>query len=531
MNTYAIENRGRILTCVTDGEELPPEQLMDIYARKSVRIAGRRGDLSPAMQETRGRQWAEWNGLTVRKVWADKLSASKDIKRPDYDRALMALAAGEIGTLWCYKLDRFSRKGALAVLSVLENLKGGRIIFGEDGLDSSDPNHRRMIMWKAEDAREESERISKRITDTKAMQRDNGEWVSGRVPYGLAATKERKLVEDESPANPERPHLGTKADTARRIFLMAAEGMSLREIARSLKKDEIPGPMGSAVWNHNTIWRLLRNPAYSGWQVVRLTWGPGTIYTDSGGKRVRAGVCLVTDEERASAIRAMSGHSRPDPTVSGSARGRKKHLLTDLMRCASCGKAAPRMSRSYTCASVMGGAECKNPVTAYGPPVETYVAYAWLERLTNADEEDPLLAVVAQRWGALTRPDESEELEAATAALKAAEAQMERLLRDRRKGLYEGPAARFFEPAWEDVNKDMDEARSVLKRLGGGAVDISFLMEPEQAQEAWDAADLPLRRELLRLAIDQIKVKRATVRGPFVGSERVEIKWATVEEL
>ncbi|MFD3530269.1 recombinase family protein [Streptomyces sp. NPDC058664] len=517
---------------MTDGEELPPEQLMDIYTRKSTKVAGRRGDLSPAMQETRGRQWGEWNGLTVRKIWTDKLSASKDIKRPDYTKALLALASGEIKTLWCYKLDRFDRKGALAVLSTLENLNGGRIIFGEDGLDSSDPNHRRMIMWKAEDAREESERISKRVSDTKANQRENGEWVSGRVPYGLVADEHRKLVEDRTHAHPEHPKKGTKATIARRIFKLACEGNSLRQIAQLLDKDGIPGPMGRPGWNHNTIYRIVQNPAYSGWQVVKLSNGPGSIFTDSRGRRVKVGVTLISDAQREAAARALAGHAKPDAKAAGAARGKRHHLLTDLGECASCGRAMPRMSRSYTCMSAQGGRRCAAPASAYGPALERYVVQRWLDYLTCSEPEDPLLGIVAQRWGALTQPEETAEIEEARASLKAAEAQMERLLRDRRKGLYEGPAARFFEPAWEDCNREMAEARELLKGVGGeSAVDITFLLEEKTAREAWETADLPMRRELLRLAIDRIRVKRVGTRGPFNGDERVEIRWAAVDEV
>ncbi|WP_329168274.1 recombinase family protein [Streptomyces sp. NBC_01267] len=517
---------------MSNGEELPPEQLMDIYARKSVKIEGRRGDLSPAMQEGRGRDWGEWQGLTVRRVWADKLSASKNIKRPDYDRALLALANGEIKTLWCYKLDRFSRKGALAVLSVLEGLNGGRIIFGEDGLDSSDPNHRRMIMWKAEDAREESERISKRVTDTKTSQRDRGEWVSGRVPYGLVADEDRKLIPDTSRAHPEHPNKGSKATIAKRIFERAAGGKTLREIAAELDNEGIPGPMGG-FWNPNTIYRLLHNPALSGWQVVKLGNGPGTIYTDPKGKRVRAGVCLVSDADRERATRTIAGHQKPDKTTSGTARGRRHHLLTDLTECATCGRSAPMSSRSYACMSTQGH-RCAAPASAYAPPLERFVRDQWLNQLTNSDPEDPLLVVVAQRWGVLTQPEETAEIEEARASLAAAESQMERLLRDRRKGLYEGPAARFFEPAWDDVNRDMQEARTLLKGVGGVAVDISFLLDHHTAMEAWEAADIPLRRELLRLAIDRIKINKVTTvskRGEFNGFDRVDIRWATVSEV
>lgn len=521
VNTYAILQR-------MAEEQSEADTLMDIYTRKSVKVSGRRGELSPSAQESRGRDWGEWNKLKVRKVWGDRLSASKDVKRPDYDKALVALAAGEIKTLWCYKLDRFSRKGALAVLKVLENLNGGRIIFGEDGLDSSDPNHRRMIMWKAEDAAEESARISQRVTDTKTWQRDHGEWVSGRHPYGLIPTEDRKLIEDKTPARADHPRMGTKATITRRIFREAAAGKSLREIARGLDKDQVPGPMGNR-WNPNTIYRMLHNPAYSGWQVVKLGNGPGVIYTDKKGKRVRVGVTLITDDDREAATRAIAGHTKPDHSKAGEARGRARHLLTGTTRCEGCNRLMPRMSRSYACMSAQGGKPCPRPASAYGPAVEEYVFERWVSRLVNADEEDPLLVVVAERYGAMVKPTETAELEATRAALAASEAEMGRLLRDRRAGLYEGAASRFFEPAWEEVTRDVDEARQALRALGGASVDIGFLLEEYRLREHWEAADMPLRRDLLRLAIDRVTIRKVTMRGPFDGPARVDIRWADHE--
>lgn len=515
---------------MSDAQEPDPSTLMDIYARKSVKVNGRRGELSTSAQESRGRDWGDWNKLAVRKVWVDKISASKDIRRPDYTRALLALAAGEVSTLWCYKLDRFDRKGALAVLTTLETLNGGRIIFGEDGLDSSDPNHRRMIMWKAEDAREESDRISQRVTDTKTWQRNHGEWVSGRVGYGLRADEDRKLVADTTFAIPGVDDSPTKADIAVRIFREAGEGRSLRDIARGLDFDGVSTPMGGGRWNPTSIHRMIHNPSFSGWQIIKLGSGPGTIYVDPKGRRVRVGDGLVSDKDRQAAARVVAGHTTPAPLLLGSERGRARHLLTDLLTCSGCRRAMPRMSRSYSCMSTQGGTTCPAPSSAYAPPLEAHVVSMWLTRLSTAEPEDPLLVVVADRWGALTKPEETADLEEARGMLKAAEAQMERLLRDRRAGLYEGPASRFFEPAWEEVNADMDTARSTLRAIGGGTVDIGFLLEEEYAREAWEVADLPLRRDLLRLAIDRVEVRKATNHGAFDGPARVTIKWATIEE-
>ncbi|WP_114036099.1 recombinase family protein [Streptomyces sp. SDr-06] len=508
-------------------EETTPDDLVDIYARKSVKLAGRRGELSPNAQIQRGRDWASWNKLRVRHVWQDTLSASKDVKRPDYEKALLALANGEIKTLWCYKLDRFSRKGALAVLNVLEHLgeTGARIIFGEDGLDSSDPNHRRMIMWKAEDARDESLRISQRVTDTKAWQRDHGEWVTGKTPYGLVADEARHLVPDTRPAIPGAPEGPTRARVAQSIFVLAALGLSLRAITRALHRYGIPSPTGKPAWAANTVYRIITNPAYSGWQVHCVGKQRGVIYVTAKGKRVRVGEPLVSDDRRKRAVRALKGHSKPKAPYAGKAA----HLLTGLTQC-TCGRSAPMSSTSYTCTTALdSGATCENPASVFRPPLEKYVVECWLARLTNADAEDPLLAAVASRWAALTKPNETAELAEAIAVLKSAEAIIERLLRDRRAGLYEGPAARFFEPAYEEVMADYNAASLAVRKHGGSGVDISFLLDEESAREAWEDADTSLRRDLLRLAIDRVIITRAgsgNDQRKFNGDTRVTIKWA-----
>lgn len=508
--------------------ELAPEDLMDIYARKSVALEGRLGELSPSAQIQRGRDWAAWNRLTVRKIWVDKLSASKrHVVRPDYTKALEALAAGEVKTLWCFKLDRFDRRGALAVLRVLENLEetGARIIFAEDGLDTSNPDHRRMIMWKAEDAREETERISQRVTFTKNFQRENGEWVSGKVPYGLRADENRKLVPDTSPARPDHPNFGSKATVAKKIFNMAKTGKySLRDIARWLDEHKVPSATGGT-WSTVSVHRIIMNPAYSGWQVVAVGNVRGVIYRNRKGQRVRVGVTLVSDTDREAAVRAIQGHSKPAKGF----KGRATHLLTGLTRCAECGRAAPVSGRSYTCTSALQrGTRCPAPAMAYRPPLEAYVTQRWFARLTNAEPDDPLVKVVAERWAALTKPEETAEVQEATAALKAAEKTLERLLRDKRNGLYEGPAARFFGPAYREAMLDYENAKELLQSKGGTTgVDISFLLDADTAWEAWEAADLSLKRDLLRLAIDQIVIKKWAGGGRFDGDKRVEIVWAT----
>ncbi|MFJ9717624.1 hypothetical protein ACIRPQ_17030 [Streptomyces sp. NPDC101213] len=54
--------------------------------------------------------------------------------------------------------------------------------------------------------------------------------------------------------------------------------------------------------------------------------------------------------------------------------------------------------------------------------------------------------------------------------------------------------------------------------------------DADMLEEAWEAAGLPMRRDLLRVAIEKITVTQAVRRGaPFDGDARCGIEWARPE--
>ncbi|MEV0536050.1 recombinase family protein [Kitasatospora sp. NPDC050463] len=156
---------------------------VDLYLRKSkkIRTEDPRDLLSVQTQEELGRAWAAKNGKRVREVWVDNLSAWSDVTRPEFDKAVSAVLAGEVPILWCAFLDRFTRKGADEIVPILGT---ARVIFDYEGLDSSIERDRRWIIDRAEQAREFSQRLSFNLTATKATQRNAGKWL-GRLPYGF----------------------------------------------------------------------------------------------------------------------------------------------------------------------------------------------------------------------------------------------------------------------------------------------------------------------------------------------------------
>ncbi|MER5915160.1 recombinase family protein [Streptomyces sp. NPDC001982] len=419
-------------------------QEIDLYLRKSAITRQRERALTFRAQEERGRRWADENGYIVRKVWADNLPAYTDTVRPQFDKAIGALLADEVPALWCYAADRFSRKGVSSVYPLLD--AGKRIIFDYERLDSADPRDRRDIINRAEEAREYSSLLSHRVRDTKQTQRDEGAWL-GAAPYGyeIADRETRKLRHRDT------------WETLIRIFEATAEGKSARTIAQDLNAEGIPSPDGIS-WGGSTIHRMIQSPVYEGWQSISLTKGGRSVpHRNKRGERVSV---LAEDVEPVPpdlvkrARLAVAGHL---PVAPEYRRGKPKHLLSGLLRCASCGGGTAIHGRSYRCYNFTVGKPCAEPASAMRSLIEEYVFGEWLREVLTADlgDGDPLMVAVAERWVALTKPEETEEHSQALAAVKAAEKALERLAEDRKAGIYDGAMGRFY-------------PRLVSERLSGG---------------------------------------------------------------
>ncbi|MFG3036870.1 recombinase family protein [Streptomyces sp. NPDC048330] len=506
---------------------------VDLLLRKSKVVREGERALSIRAQEDRGRSWADEHGYCVRKIWKENLSAWSDVRRPKYDAAMSAVLNGEVPALWCYALDRFSRKGAESVVPILGK---ARVIFDYERLDSMDERDRRWIIDRAENAREYSQRLSYNVRTTKGKQRNEGRWLA-KAPFGLVAnTDTRRLAPDRSPylcIVKGRKEL-SPWEVVVRIFTEIAEGVSSRALAQKFNSEGIKSSTGKH-WRADSIRAILLHPVYEGW----LTVSPGTKshkgsvhYVTDKGERVR---CvepsvlpdMIPEALAARARRVLSGNQIIDNTP---VKGRPTHALSGKTRCASCTNAMVLDGKSYNCQMRASGGACPGPASAWRPAIERYVVDAWSERLHAAEDDDPLLIAVAERWQALSHPEESEDIREARAELKAAQAKLDKFHADDAADFYTGRSARYRIPHKLAAEKRLDAAEDRLNELtGGGRVDITWLIEGHAA-DTWHKADPQLQRDLIHLAIDAVIITKG--RGPgyrFNGDERVTIVWATPE--
>ncbi|MFJ8557348.1 recombinase family protein [Streptomyces microflavus] len=512
-----------------------PDGDLDIYARKSVARKGQRNtELSVGQQVDDGIRWAQWNGYRVRHVWVDHgISGSKDVKRPGYDAGLNALESGEIRCLWSYKLDRFSRRGALAVLTIMERLEGRRIYFGADNLDTSEPKDRRMIMWRAEDAKEFSDQLADRVSDSWRYSKDQGYWLAPRVPYGLAKTKNRKLIADISPATPGKPKGPTKADIVRRIIAELGDGATAPTIAKRLNEESIPCPSGG-IWSPQYMYRIIKNPAYIGLQTSSKWFErEDPIHRDAQGRRVSVGEALVSEADQMRARKAVKERTKLFGEVSSPARrgvrSVPRHLLSGLLHCGGCGRKMVRRGSSYNCPhKTSGGRPCLAPGNVMAKYADEFVFAAFVSRMTTSAPDDALILAVASRWLASYRPDSVSERKGAVERVADAKAALQDLLDARyKRGEFSGPAGEYFPGLLAEAEENVRNAEKALGAMPEPTADISFLTEPESIIAAWADSTEEQRRGLLALALDGICVRHKFGAGRTkVTAERFHYAWA-----
>ena len=497
---------------------------MDILCRKSKVLAkgDRLREVSSDEQEAQGRAWGHDNGYRVRHVWRELGSAwNEKRERKDFDGAVKAVLSGETQCLWVYMSDRFSRKGAEDVLKVIGK---ARVVFDYDDLDSSIERHRGQIIQEAERARSYSERLHTRVTDIKARQREAGEWLSGRPPYGLKVDpKTRKVSPDESRAG--GGWFGSKADLMRTVFRWITEGVSARYIAALLNELRVPRPFGGR-WRGGSLTLAMKSPAYVGLQVRILEAGkPTELFRDDNGNVVSIGTGLVTLAEHQAALDVMAGRNHYVPDMR---RGRAYYTLTGRAKCPGCGRGMVYSAPAYKCPSRVGGfkGDCPAPAQVTASLAEAEVRRRWLDRVTALEPTDPLALIIAERWTAYEKPDETAELWEAQAELKAAQTVRARLRKQYRAGDYEGDEQGYRDDMAE-VMERVRAAQSEVAEHGVTTLDMGWLMDEGLAAEAYDAADPRKRNALLSCAIETVEISKAPYRGArWKPDERIAIAWA-----
>ena len=205
--------------------------------------------------------------------YIDEAESGRVANRPEF-RKMLDEASGPNAPfleILVWKFSRFTRKRehAVAFKSMLRR-RGIRVTSITEHADDSPTGKLMEAIIESVDEFY-SANLAEEVTRGMRESASRGFWVPTYAPYGYR----KEYVQDGAKKRP-RLALNPPADgVVRRMFQMAAAGVSLLDITRTLNDEGITTPNGKR-WLKTSIHRLLTNEAYTG----TVVWG-----TNAKGRR------------------------------------------------------------------------------------------------------------------------------------------------------------------------------------------------------------------------------------------------------
>ncbi|MFT9788950.1 recombinase family protein [Streptomyces rhizosphaericola] len=489
------------------GTVTDPAKLCDLFLRRST-LQDDKTTLHAHERDLRERAVRE--GLTVRKVWKEELSAFKaGVKREEFDSAISAVLAGEVRHLLVWKLDRLSRRGMGQVGQVLDQFdsKGARLLAHMDGLDSSIPQHRGLFAWLAEQARSESYNTSTRTRRTKAEKKFTGAWPGGQPPYGLRVRKGKTATE----------HHPKEYATSRRIADGLLADKAAGTIADELNAEGLTTRRGGR-WRSSTITQLAHSPAWAGLMPVhdrytdergRERWrATDEPLTGPEGTPVRVGAGVITVGERARILAAL--RSRTSEGLATGRRGKPaaQSLLSGLLKCGRCGGGMTKGGPQYRCYRRvnMGKSACQG-MTVLVEEIDSVLSAAFMSRVTSFTDTHELFQELARRWLSYKDPETDTRRTELTLALDNARSRLNAL--DDTfyvQGRFQGSEGQHrYEQMRGAIAGQISSVQNELTKIGT-ATDLMILRDCDLLNLAWQEADLAQARSLLRVVLHSVRL-------------------------
>jgi site-specific DNA recombinase len=236
-----------------------------LYIRVSTDKQATEG-FSLAAQREKLNAYCIANGWTAddAHTYVDAGISGKSTERPEYQKMLAAVAAGDVRRIVAVKLDRLSRntRDFLGLLDYCDAHACGIVSIAES-FDTSTPVGRAVVTVLMAFAELERSQIADRMQSGRDQKAREGERNGAPVPYGYR-------LEGGQWAAVEH-----QAATVKRIFEAFNTGASLRGVAAELNAGSVPAPKGAA-WYPAQIRYVLDNGLYAGVVQYKGTEGVST---------------------------------------------------------------------------------------------------------------------------------------------------------------------------------------------------------------------------------------------------------------
>ena len=235
-----------------------------IYAR--VSSVGQDVDLSITAQVKAMEDYAQQHGGTVVSPYIDEAESGRTSKRPAFQRMIADALADDcpFDEILVWKFSRFARNRKDAVVyKTLLRERGIKVTSIKEQADDTPVGGLTEGMIEVLDeffSRNMAQDVVRGMRESAGR----GFWLTRSAPIGYC----REYVDDGGKRRP-RLALNPPMDAmVRRIFEMAASGMTLRNIARALNSEGLTTSRGKK-WGTSSIHAVLKNETYTG----TLVWG------------------------------------------------------------------------------------------------------------------------------------------------------------------------------------------------------------------------------------------------------------------
>ena len=215
-----------------------------------------------ASQTAALREYAQKHNYVVPPEWVfqDEGYSGATLIRPGLEALRDLAAQGHIVVVLVYSPDRLSRKYAYQVLLAEEFSRCGvKLVFLQSPAGTT-AEDQLVVQFQGMIAEYERAQIAERSRRGKRHKAQEGvvNVLSG-APYGYRYVKKS----DISAAYYQV--MEAEAEVVRTVFAMyTQQQLSINAIARQLNQRQIPTRSGKVGWRRQTIWHMLRNPAYQG---------------------------------------------------------------------------------------------------------------------------------------------------------------------------------------------------------------------------------------------------------------------------
>lgn len=327
-----------------------------------VRISkDRDNETSTETQPWEMRAWADSHGMDIVETFTEVArSGFKHIPRPHLDDALAMVRNGLADGIIVWKVDRFTRKGAIEIFRMLSTIQDGNgfLIASHDGIDTRSGGMVDIIKLTviAELAKAESEAKSDR----------SAAWHSGRLRAVLPPVGRRPFGYNRPSANVLTVN-ETESAIVKRWANDFVGGRPLRSIVceanETVKRADDDRP-----WTHRGVAYILKSPTNLGGRLI-----DGTL--------VRGDWTPILDVETWEAVNAKLG----DPSRRTATTNKFQWLLTGIGRCGREGcdgslraKNHAKTGYRYTCKTCGTSVVVKDAdAVVEGIVLETLAGDAW----------------------------------------------------------------------------------------------------------------------------------------------------------